>query len=76
MTDMYSSPTERAKDEYWLNQDRIEMTLSERIERHKCDCIMVLREEISSLKEVLEDLDGWSNLDLIEKLYKIDKEIQ
>ena len=72
MTDMYSPPTERAKDEYWLNQDRIQMTQSERIEMHKCDCIMALREEISLLREQLGDQ---AEFDFVQKLWAIDKHV-
>lgn len=69
MTDMYSSPTARAKDEYWLNQDRIEMTTEERIQRHKCDCILTLAEEVKKLREHIESTD---DLNFMTELYKVD----
>jgi len=73
MADMYSSPTERAKDEYWLNQDRIQMTMSERIDLHKCDCIMALKEEISLLREQLGDQ---VEFEFTQKLWAIEKNIK
>jgi hypothetical protein len=49
MVDMYSTPKERAKDEYWLNQERIPMTVEERNQRHLSDCILSLVESIDEL---------------------------
>jgi hypothetical protein len=68
MSGIYSSPAERAKDEYWLNQDRISMTTEERIQRHRCDCTMALVEAIDKLRESIE---SDNNLDFVTKLYNI-----
>ena len=48
--------TERAKEEYWLNQDRIPMDIEERVARHACDVQLALVEQLEKFREVL---DGW-----------------
>jgi len=69
MADMYSTPAERAKDEYWLNQDRIDMSWGERVQLHNSDCMLALTEE---LKRFRETYAANENLDFMTKLYKID----
>jgi hypothetical protein len=70
MSDMYSSPTERAKDEYWLNQDRIDMSWSERLQMHNADCMLALTEELKKFREIFENTE---NLKFMTDLYKIEE---
>lgn len=72
MTDMYSLPPERARNEYWLNQDKIPMDTQERLQRHNADCILALAEEVKKLREIVEDLNDQKNLDFMTKLYNIE----
>ena len=64
MASMYSTPTERAKDEFWLNFDKWPMDTSERVQRHLSDCIMALVEAIESHapeSEILESVRVWGS---------------
>jgi len=49
----YSSPSERAKAEYWLNQDHIDMDTEERLKRHNADIQLALLQELETIKEKL-----------------------
>jgi len=69
MADMYSSPTERAKDEYWLNQDRIDMSWAERVQLHNSDCMLALTEELKRFRETYESNE---NLKFMTELYKME----
>lgn len=50
---MYSTPSERARAEYWLNQDALPMSAEERVQRHQSDCLLALTEAITELYKVI-----------------------
>jgi hypothetical protein len=55
MTNSYSSALDKAKDEYWLNQDRIPMDTNERIERHRNEILLATLELLEKMYKELQN---------------------
>ncbi len=68
MVNMYSTPWERAKDEYWLNQDRIPMDTEERYRRHRADIEFAKVEQLERLNDFLE---GQAESSFLKELWSV-----